>query len=76
MSHYYDEKTTRCEACGWFGTGVYPRGEKTGQTYERCEWYAYIFHKTTDEPCKDFKTPRAAQEYLSQQEKRNKSRKR
>lgn len=73
MSRYYDEKTPRCEACGWFGTGTYDRGEKAGQTYERCGWYGYIFHSDTLEDCSDFKTERGVAEYLVRTKKKNKS---
>lgn len=73
MSHYYDEKTPRCEACGWFGTDTYDRGEKAGQTYERCGYYGYIFHKDTLEDCKDFKSPRSVAEYLARSKKKTKS---
>ena len=74
MSRYYDEKTPRCEACGWFGTATYDRGEKAGQVYERCGWYGYIFHKNTEESCDAFKTPFGVREYLAMMEKKLKKR--
>ncbi len=73
MSRYYDEKTPRCEECGWFGHGTFDRGEKAGRTYERCGYFGYIFHKTTDENCSEFKTPRGVAEYLARMSKKSKS---
>lgn len=75
MSRYYDEKTPRCEACGWFGTGTFDRGENAGQTYERCGYYGYIFHKDTLENCEEFKTPRGVADYLDRMNKKTKSKK-
>lgn len=67
---WYDQKTDRCEACGWFGNGTWPTGELAGQEYEACRYHGYIFHRTTDESCKEFKTPRMVQEYLEKMKKK------